>query len=60
MKPSALPLRHVILCADDFAVNASASQGIAELAAAGRLSAGAARDQCHGAGTALGTRCDAA
>ena len=39
MKPSALPLRRVILCADDFAVNASASQGVAELAAAGRISA---------------------
>jgi predicted glycoside hydrolase/deacetylase ChbG (UPF0249 family) len=39
MKPSALPLRRVILCADDFAVNASASQGIAELAQAGRISA---------------------
>jgi predicted glycoside hydrolase/deacetylase ChbG (UPF0249 family) len=29
----------VILCADDFAIHASASEGIAELAAAGRLSA---------------------
>lgn len=29
----------VILCADDFAVNASASQGIAKLAAMGRISA---------------------
>lgn len=31
--------RRVILCADDFAVNASVSRGIAELAAAGRISA---------------------
>ena len=31
--------RRVILCADDFAVNASASRGIAELATAGRISA---------------------
>lgn len=39
MTPSDTPLRRVILCADDFAVNASASRGIAELATAGRLSA---------------------
>lgn len=39
MTPSDPPLRRVILCADDFAVNASASHGIAELATAGRLSA---------------------
>ena len=39
LNPSAAPLRRVILCADDFAVNASASLGIAELAAAGRISA---------------------
>lgn len=32
-------LKGVILCADDFAVNASASAGIAKLAARGRLSA---------------------
>jgi predicted glycoside hydrolase/deacetylase ChbG (UPF0249 family) len=39
MNPSASAVRRVILCADDFAVNASASRGIAELAAAGRISA---------------------
>ena len=39
MKPSALPLRRVILCADDFAVNASVSCGIAALARKGRISA---------------------
>lgn len=39
MNSSDTPLRRVILCADDFAVNASASRGIAELATAGRLSA---------------------
>jgi predicted glycoside hydrolase/deacetylase ChbG (UPF0249 family) len=39
MNPSDPPLRRVILCADDFAVNAGASRGIAELAAAGRISA---------------------
>jgi chitin disaccharide deacetylase len=33
------PVRPLILCADDFAVNASASRGIAELATAGRISA---------------------
>jgi predicted glycoside hydrolase/deacetylase ChbG (UPF0249 family) len=33
------PLKGVILCADDFAIHASASEGIAELAALGRLSA---------------------
>ena len=38
MSPSALPLRRVILCADDFAVNASASRGIADLARKGRIS----------------------
>jgi chitin disaccharide deacetylase len=32
-------MKGLILCADDFAVNASASQGIAHLAALGRLSA---------------------
>jgi predicted glycoside hydrolase/deacetylase ChbG (UPF0249 family) len=32
-------LKPVVLCADDFAVNASASQGIAQLAALGRISA---------------------
>jgi predicted glycoside hydrolase/deacetylase ChbG (UPF0249 family) len=32
-------LKGVILCADDFAIHASASEGIAELAALGRLSA---------------------
>ncbi|MFZ2217807.1 MAG: ChbG/HpnK family deacetylase [Rhodoferax sp.] len=32
-------LRRVILCADDFAVNASASRGIARLAQTGRISA---------------------
>ncbi|WP_240538350.1 ChbG/HpnK family deacetylase [Rhodoferax sp. PAMC 29310] len=39
MNFSASPVRRVILCADDFAVNASASRGIAELAVAGRISA---------------------
>ncbi len=39
MNTAPLPLRRVILCADDFAVNASASQGIAELAQAGRITA---------------------
>ena len=39
MNPSTLPARRVIICADDFAVNASASQGIAELAEKGRISA---------------------
>lgn len=40
MRPVAPRARKgVILCADDFAVNASASQGIARLAALGRLSA---------------------
>ena len=38
MNASSSPKR-VILCADDFAVNASASQGIAELARKGRISA---------------------
>jgi chitin disaccharide deacetylase len=33
------PLKRVILCADDFALNAAASQGIASLAQAGRISA---------------------
>ena len=37
--PQAKALKGVILCADDFAVNASASLGIATLAALGRLSA---------------------
>ncbi len=32
-------LKPVVLCADDFAVNASASRGIAQLAALGRISA---------------------
>ncbi len=32
-------MKRLILCADDFAVNASASQGIAALASAGRISA---------------------
>jgi chitin disaccharide deacetylase len=36
---SPLPLKRVIVCADDFALNAAASQGIASLARAGRLSA---------------------
>lgn len=39
MSASESSVRRIILCADDFAVNASASQGIAELAQAGRLSA---------------------
>jgi chitin disaccharide deacetylase len=39
MNPSASRARRVILCADDFAANASVSRGIAELAAAGRISA---------------------
>lgn len=39
MNPSETSVRRIILCADDFAVNASASQGIAKLAGAGRLSA---------------------
>src|SRR5659263_652500 len=40
MKPAEHPLRKgVILCADDFCVNASASLGIAKLAAGGRISA---------------------
>lgn len=39
MNPSSAAVRRIILCADDFAVNASASQGIAALAGAGRLSA---------------------
>ena len=39
MNTAPLPARRVILCADDFAVNASASQGIAELAQAGRITA---------------------
>jgi chitin disaccharide deacetylase len=33
------PLKRLILCADDFAVHEAASQGIARLAAAGRISA---------------------
>ncbi|HEY5580029.1 MAG TPA: ChbG/HpnK family deacetylase, partial [Rhodoferax sp.] len=33
------PMKGVILCADDFAVNASASAGIAKLGAMGRISA---------------------
>ena len=33
------PLKRLIVCADDFALNAAASQGIAELALAGRISA---------------------
>jgi predicted glycoside hydrolase/deacetylase ChbG (UPF0249 family) len=37
--PRANVLRHVILCADDFAVNQSASLGIAKLARLGRISA---------------------
>ena len=32
-------MKRLILCADDFAVNASASQGIAALASAARISA---------------------
>jgi chitin disaccharide deacetylase len=36
---SPAPLKPLILCADDFALNAAASQGIAALARAGRLSA---------------------
>jgi predicted glycoside hydrolase/deacetylase ChbG (UPF0249 family) len=40
MKPAEHPLhKGVILCADDFCVNASASLGIAKLAAGGRISA---------------------
>ncbi|MEI8028864.1 MAG: ChbG/HpnK family deacetylase [Comamonadaceae bacterium] len=40
MKASALnPMKGVILCADDFAVNESASTGIAKLASSGRISA---------------------
>ena len=39
MNPFVSPVRRVILCADDFAVNASASLGITELAMAGRISA---------------------
>ena len=39
MNASEPPLRRVILCADDFAVNASASRGIAGLAKTGRISA---------------------
>ncbi len=39
MNLSAPPVRRVILCADDFAANASVSRGIAELATAGRISA---------------------
>ena len=37
--PAAQTQKQLILCADDFAVHASASQGIAQLAAQGRLSA---------------------
>ena len=37
--PAAHAEKQLILCADDFAVHASASQGIAQLAAQGRLSA---------------------
>lgn len=37
--PATPALKRLILCADDFAANASVSSGIAELAAAGRLSA---------------------
>lgn len=37
--PAAPANKRLILCADDFAVHASASQGIAQLAAQGRLSA---------------------
>jgi chitin disaccharide deacetylase len=36
---SPAPLKRLILCADDFALNAAASQGIAALARAGRISA---------------------
>jgi predicted glycoside hydrolase/deacetylase ChbG (UPF0249 family) len=39
MKPASSGLKGVILCADDFAVHEPASQGIAELARRGRLSA---------------------
>ena len=40
MEPQPLvPLKRLILCADDFAVHQPASQGIARLAAAGRISA---------------------
>ena len=37
--PAAAPHKRLILCADDFAANAAASQGIAALARAGRISA---------------------
>ena len=37
--PATAPHKRLILCADDFAANASASQGIAALARAGRISA---------------------
>ena len=37
--PLHTPAKSIVLCADDFAIHASASEGIAELAAAGRLSA---------------------
>jgi predicted glycoside hydrolase/deacetylase ChbG (UPF0249 family) len=36
---STVPLKRLILCADDFALNAATSQGIAALARAGRISA---------------------
>ncbi len=39
MSPITPDAQGVILCADDFAIHASASEGIAELAVAGRLSA---------------------
>ncbi|MDD5480965.1 ChbG/HpnK family deacetylase [Rhodoferax sp.] len=37
--PGAAGVRHMVVCADDFAVHASASRGIAQLAEMGRLSA---------------------
>ena len=39
MRQQPTPAEGVILCADDFAIHASASEGIADLAVAGRLSA---------------------
>ena len=36
---AARPIKQLVLCADDFAVHAAASRGIAELARLGHLSA---------------------